>query len=86
MHHNSEAFEKFQKYKVEAEKQLGIYIKQFQSDRGGESGELKSYLAKEGIISQLSSLGMPQKNRVSKWRNGTLLDMVRSMLNYSSLL
>ena len=29
MHHNSEAFEKFQKYKVEVEKQLGIYIKQF---------------------------------------------------------
>ena len=29
MHHKSEAFEKFQKYKVEAEKQLGIYIKQF---------------------------------------------------------
>ena len=86
MHHKSEAFEKFQKYKVEAEKQLGIYIKQFQSDRGGESGELKSYLAKEGIISQLSSLGTPQKNGVSKRRNGTLLDMVRSMLNYSSLL
>ena len=86
MHHKSEAFEKFQKYKVEAEKQLGIYIKQFQSDRGGESGELKSYLAKEGIIYQLPSLGTPQKNGVSKQRNETLLDMVRSMLNYSSLL
>ena len=45
-----------------------------------------SYLAKEGIISQLSSLGMHQINGVSKRRNGTLLDMVRSMLNYSSLL
>ena len=85
MHHKSEAFEKFRKYKVEAEKQLGIYIKQLKSDRGSESGELKSYLAKEGIISQLSSLGTAQKNGVSKRRNKTLLGLVRSMLNYSSL-
>ena len=87
MRHKSEAFDKFREYKAEAEKQLGVHIKQLQSDRGGEylSGEFKSYLAQEGIISQLSSPGTPQQNGVSKRRNRTLLDMVRSMLSYSSL-
>ena len=56
-----EAFEKFQEYKVEAEKQLGVHIKQLRSDQGNEYlfGDSKSYLDKEGIISQLSSYGMP---------------------------
>ena len=87
MHHKSEAFDKFREYKAEAEKQLGVHIKQLRSDRGGEylSGEFKSYLAQEGIISQLSSPGTPQQNGVSERRNRTLLDMVRSMLSYSSL-
>ena len=82
-----EAFEKFQEYKVEEEKQLGVHIKQLRSDRGGEYlfGEFKSYLAKDGIISQLSSPRMPHQNRVSERRNKTLLDMVMSMLSYSSL-
>ena len=86
MRHKSEAFDKFREYKAEAEKQLGVHIKQLRSDRGGEylSGEFKSYLAQEGIISQLSSPGTPQQNGVSERRNITLLDMVRSMLSYSS--
>ena len=49
------------------------------------SGEFKSYSAQEGIISQLLSPGTPQQNGVSERRNRTLLDMVRSMLSYSSL-
>ena len=87
MRHKSEAFDKFREYKAEAEKQLGVHIKQLRSDRGGEylSGEFKSYLAQEGIISQLSSPGTPQQNGVSERRNRTLLDMVRSILSYSSL-
>ena len=46
MRQKSETFDKFQEYKVEAEKQLGVHIKQLQSDRGGEylSGEFKFYL------------------------------------------
>ena len=56
-----EAFEKFREYKVEAKKKLGVHIKQVRSDRGDEyiSREFKSYLAKEEIISQLSSPGTP---------------------------
>ena len=87
MRHKSEAFDKFQEYKAEVEKQLGVHIKQLRSDRGSEylSREFKSYLAQEWIISQLSSPGTPQQNEVSEWTNRTLLDMVRSMLSYSSL-
>ena len=46
MHQKSETFTKFREYKVEAEKQLGVHIKELQSDRGGEylSEEFKSYL------------------------------------------
>ena len=64
--HKSEAFEKFQEYKAKTKKQLGFHFKQLLSGRGGEylSGESKSYLAKEGTISPLSSPGTPQQNGV----------------------
>ena len=38
-----------------------------------------------GILSQLTAPGTPQKNGVAERRNRTLLDMVRSMMSYSSL-
>ena len=87
MRQKSETFTKFREYKAEAEKQLGLHIKELRSDRGGEylSGEFKSYLTQEGIVSQLSAPGTPQQNRVAERRNRTLQDMVRSMLSYSSL-
>ena len=87
MRHKSETFDKFREYKVEAKKQLGVHIKQLRSDRGGEYlyGEFKFYLTQEGIVSQLSAPETPQQNGVVEMRNRTLLDMVRSMLSYSSL-
>ena len=39
----------------------------------------------DGIVSQLSAPGTPHQNGVVERRNRTLLDMVRSMLSYSSL-
>ena len=39
-----------------------------------------------GILTQLTPPGMPQLNGIVKIRNKTLLDMVRSMISYSSLL
>ena len=45
----------------------------------------QDYLMKCGMISQLSAPGTPQQNGVSKRRNRTLLDMVRSMMSYSDL-
>ena len=87
MRQKSETFDQFREYKAEAEKQLGVHIKQLRSDRGDEylSGEFKFYLTQEGIVSQLSAPGTPQQNGVAERRNRTLLDMVRSMLSYSSL-
>ena len=87
MRQKSETFNKLREYKAETEKQLGANIKQLRSDRGGEylSGEFKSYLTQEGIVSQLSAPVTPQQNGVAERRNRTLLDMVRSMLSYSSL-
>ena len=87
MRQKSETFDKFREYKAEAEKQLGVHIKQLRSDRSDEylCGEFKFYLTQEGIVSQLSAPGTPQQNVVAERRNRTLLDMVRSMLSYSSL-
>ena len=62
MRHKSKAFENFQEFKAEVEKQLGLCIKQLPSDRCGEylSEEFKSYLTQEGIVTQLSALKAPQ--------------------------
>ncbi|KAH9704344.1 hypothetical protein KPL70_011418 [Citrus sinensis] len=87
MRHKSEALEKFKEYRAETEKQLDKNIKKLRSDRGGEflSGDFKEYLVENEIISQLTALGTPQQNGVAERRNRTLLDMMRSMLSYSSL-
>ncbi|KAH9753635.1 hypothetical protein KPL71_015142 [Citrus sinensis] len=50
-----------------------------------KSGDFKEYLVENGIISQLTAPGTPQQNGVAERRNRTLLDMMRSMLSYSSL-
>ena len=83
----SEAFEKFKEFRAEVEKQLGKCIKAIRSDRGGEYllGDFKYYLTENGIISQLTAPGTPQQNGVAERRNMTLLDMVRSMMSYSTL-
>ena len=47
--------------------------------------EFIDYLIENGIVSQLSALGDPQQNGVAERRNRTLLDMMRSMISYSSL-
>ena len=87
MHRKSETFEKFKEYKAMVEKQLDKQIKTLRSDRGGEYllGEFDDYLKEEGILSQLTAPGTPQQNGVSERRNRTLMDMVRSMMSYSSL-
>ena len=56
-------------------------------DRGGEylSHEFGTHLRKCGIVSQLTPPGTPERNGVSKHRNRTLLDMVRSMMSLTDL-
>ncbi|GJV69342.1 retrotransposon protein, putative, ty1-copia subclass [Tanacetum coccineum] len=64
----------------QVENQLGKPIKSIRSDRGDEyiSQEFKDY-------QQLTPPYTPQHNRVSERRNRTLLDMVRSMMNLTTL-
>nr|GEW96894.1 retrotransposon protein, putative, Ty1-copia subclass [Tanacetum cinerariifolium] len=74
-------------FKNEVENQLGKTIKALRSDRGGEyiSQEFKDYLKACGIVQQLTPPYTPQHNGVSERRNHTLLDMVRSMMNLTTL-
>ena len=87
MRRKSETFEKFKEFKTESEKQLGKSLKVLRSDRGGEylSDEFLGHLIENGILSQLTAPGTPQQNGVAERRNRTLLDMVRSMMSYSTL-
>ncbi|GJX74795.1 retrotransposon protein, putative, ty1-copia subclass [Tanacetum coccineum] len=85
--HKHEVFETFKVFKNEVENQLGKTIKALRSDRGGKyiSQEFKDYLKACGIVQQLTPPYTPQHNRVSERRNRTLLDMVRSMMNLTTL-
>ena len=49
------------------------------------STQFDSFLKEHRIISQLSALRTPQQNRVVERRNQTLMDIVRSMVSFSSL-
>ncbi|GKF26176.1 retrotransposon protein, putative, ty1-copia subclass, partial [Tanacetum coccineum] len=49
------------------------------------SQEFKDYLKACGIVQQLTPAYTPQHNGVSERRNRTLLDMVRSMMNLTTL-
>ena len=83
----SKAFEKFKEFKVEIENQLGIRVKAIRFDWGGKYllKDFKDYLTENGIISQMTTPGTPQQNSVAEIKNRTLLDMVRSMMSYSTL-
>nr|GEY27705.1 retrotransposon protein, putative, Ty1-copia subclass [Tanacetum cinerariifolium] len=86
--HKHEVFATFKVFKNEVENQLGKTIKALRSDRGGEyiSREFKDYLKACGIVQQLTPQYTPQHNGVLERRNHTLLDMVRSMMNLTTLL
>ena len=92
----SEALDKFKIFKDELENQHNLKIKVVRSDRRGKyygrhtpygqvSGPFAKFLQKNGIVAQYSTLGEPQQNRVAERRNRTLMDIVKSMINYSTL-
>jgi hypothetical protein len=92
----SESLDKFKIFKAEVENQHNLKIKVVRSDRGGEYygrhatyGQIPCpfarFLQENGIVAQYSTPGEPQQNGVAERRNRTLMDMVRSMLSYSSL-
>ena len=92
----SEALDKFKIFKAEVENQHNLKITVVRSDHGGEyygrhtpygqvSGPFVRYIQENGIVAQYSTLGEPQQNGVAKRHNHTLMDMVRSMISYSTL-
>jgi transposase InsO family protein len=92
----SEALDKFKILKAEVENQHDLKIKIVRSDRGGEyygrhtpygqvPGPFTKFLMKQGIVARYSMPGEPQQNGVAERRNRTLMDMVRSMISYSTL-
>ncbi|GJZ70029.1 retrotransposon protein, putative, ty1-copia subclass, partial [Tanacetum coccineum] len=85
--HKHEVFETFKVFKNEVKNQLGKTIKAIRSDRGDEyiSQEFKDYLKANRIVQQLTPPYTPQHNGVFERRNRTLLDMVRSMMNLTTL-
>jgi hypothetical protein len=92
----SEALDKFKIFKAEVENQHNIKIKLVRSDHGGEyydrhtpygqvPGPFVRFLQENGIVTQYSMSDDPQQNGVAERRNRTLMDMVKSMLSYSTL-
>ena len=80
----------------EVERQLDKNVKITKSDRGDEyyrrydesgqcPGPFAKFLEIRGICAQYTMSGTPQQNGVAERRNRTLMYMVRSMLNNSSL-
>ena len=80
---------------TEVERQLDKKIKIVRSDRGdeyygrydesGNPGPFTKFLEKHGIRAQYTMPGTPQRNGVAERRNSTLMEMVRSMMSYSSV-
>ena len=88
--------DKFKIFKAKVENQHDLNIKIVRSDCGGEyygrhapngqvSGPFARFLMENGIVAQYSTAGESQQNGVAERRNRTLMDMVRSMMSYSTL-
>ena len=52
---------------------------------GQVPGPFARFLQENDIVAQYSTPGEPQQNGVAERRNRTLMDMVRSMMSYSTL-
>ncbi|GAU49517.1 hypothetical protein TSUD_300440 [Trifolium subterraneum] len=76
------AFECFKKFKALVEKESDCLVKCLRTDRGGEftSSNFNEFCSEHGIKRQLTAAYTPQQNGVSKRKNRTLLNMVRSMI------
>jgi hypothetical protein len=88
--------DKFKIFEAEVENQHHIKIKVVKTVHGGEYyglhtpygqvlGPLARFLHKNGTVTQYSMSGDPQQNGVAERHNRTLMDMVRSILSYSTL-
>jgi transposase InsO family protein len=92
----TKALDKFKIFKAEVGNQHSSKIKVVRSDHGGEYygrhtpyGQVPRpfarFLHENGIVAQYSTPGEPQQNGVAERRYRTRMDMVRSMMSYSTL-
>ena len=77
----------FKNFKTEVENQLNKRIKRVRSDGLGKQrpGPFAKYLEKCSIVPQYTMSGSPAMNGVTKRRNRTFKDMVKSMICHSTL-
>ena len=82
-----EVFDKFKCWKTIVEKQIGMKIKTFRSDNGGEylSNMFKKFFQVEGIKHETTVPHTPEQNGVSERMNRSLVEAVRTMLHDSNL-
>jgi len=96
LHEKSQSVDVLETFINEVERQLDRKVKVVRSDRGSEyygkfneSGQCKGPFAKlpesRGTCAQYTMLDTPQQNGVVERRNCTLMEMVRSMINYSNV-
>ncbi|RVW56243.1 Retrovirus-related Pol polyprotein from transposon TNT 1-94 [Vitis vinifera] len=67
------------------EKSQAIDIFEIYDESGQNPGPFAKFLEKHGIRAQYTMPGTPQQNGVAERRNRTLMEMVRSMMSYSSV-
>jgi hypothetical protein len=67
----------------QAQNEFGLRIKKIRSDNRTEfkNSQIEGFLEEEGIKHEFFSPYTPQQNGVVEWKNRTLLDMVRTMLD-----
>ena len=97
IHDKSQPLDVFKNYKAEVENQINKRIKSVRSYLGGEyygrydrsgkqlPGLFAKFLEECDIVPQYTMPGTPNMNGVAERGNKTLKDMVRSMINHSTL-
>ena len=77
----------FKEFKQKVENELGIKLKMFRTDRGGEftSNEFLQYCKEIGITRQLTAPYSPQQNRVIERKNRTILSATRCMMKATNM-
>jgi transposase InsO family protein len=79
----SQTKETLKRFLRRAQNEFGLRIKKIRSDNGTKfkNSQIDGFLEEEGIKHEFSSPYTPQQNGVVEWKNRTLLDMARTMLD-----
>lgn len=83
----SEAFEVFKKFKTLIKNEIGKSIKVLRTrgNREYTSNDFDSFYISEGIIHEVTSPYTSHYNGLAERKNGTILDIARSMRKHKSM-